>query len=146
MGRTIVTIILAAAALSGCVSPYTRLEQNDLRWYAEDRYRFAGEMPASTRDEAFHKIQAYWETMETIRRVEDSSAQFTLDAQAMDRDAARRRVRERIKQTEKNSDITAADYCGRMCAWTTTIPVKIALTPVDALLIGLESPVTNVEW
>jgi hypothetical protein len=53
---------------------------------------------------------------------------------------------ERIKETEKNSDITAADYCGRMCAWTTIIPVKIALTPVDALLIGLESPVTNVEW
>jgi hypothetical protein len=63
----------------------------------------------------------------------------------MTRDDARGLVRKRIKETERQADITSADYCGRACVWTVMIPVKIALTPIEACQILVESPVSNCE-
>ena len=140
-----VFIFLAVASLSGCVSPYTQMEQSDLGWYAADRYRFADAMPAGNKDEAFMKIEAYWETIEAIKHIEDKSETLTLDGQSMKRDDAREHVRKKIRRTEDKVGITSADYCGRACIWTAMIPYRILKTPYDAFCILVESPVSNIE-
>jgi hypothetical protein len=137
-------ILIAAALLAGCVSPYSRMEPGDLRWYAEDRYQFASEMPAATKDEGFDKVHAYWETLEALKQV-DKDARLTLDGESMTRDEARRRVKDRIAETEKTASIGGGDYCGRACVWTAMIPLKVAVTPIEALLIGLESPCADLK-
>lgn len=137
--------ILSATVLCGCVSPYTKTEQSDLKWYAQDRYRFADAMPAGNKEEGFKKIEAYWETIEAIRHVSKKDETLTLDGESMTRDAARQHVRTKIKDTEKTAGITSADYCARAAVWTAMIPVRILNTPFDAGMIFVESPVTNIE-
>jgi len=137
--------ILAATVLCGCVSPYTKMEQYDLTWYAQDRYRFADAMPARNRDEGFNKIQAYWETIEAVRHVEKQDTMLTLDGTSMTRDDAREYVRKKIKHTEEVVGITPADYCARAAVWTAMIPYRLLKTPFDAGMIFVESPVTNIE-
>lgn len=137
--------ILAATVLCGCVSPYAKMEQYDLTWYAQDRYRFADAMPERNRDEGFKKIEAYWETIEAIRHVKKQDAMLTLDGASMTRDDARAHVRKKIKRTEEIAGITSADYCARAAAWTAMIPYRIIKTPFDAGMIFVESPATNIE-
>jgi hypothetical protein len=138
-------ILIGAALLGGCASPYAKMDQKDLRPYVEDRYRFASEMPAGTKDEGFDKVHAYWETLEALNQVEGKDTQVVLDGQTMTRDDAEKRVRKQVKETEKQAGISSADYCGRAAAWTAMIPVKAAVTPVEALLIGLESPCADLK-
>jgi hypothetical protein len=138
-------VILAATVVCGCVSPYTKMEQYDLEWYAQDRYRFADAMPARNKEEGFKKIEAYWETIEAIRHVSKKEATLTLDGESMTRDAAREHVRKKIRRTEEVARITSADYCARAAVWTAMIPVRILKTPFDAGMIFVESPVTNIE-
>lgn len=139
-------VFLLAVLLSGCISPYTKVDQPDLHWYAQDRYRYAEAMPARDKEEAFKKIEAYWETIEAIRHLKDKETILVLDAEPMKRDAAREHVRKKIKRTEQIAKITVADYCGRAAVWTAMIPVSILKTPCDAAMIFVESPVTNIEW
>jgi hypothetical protein len=132
--------------LCGCISPYAKIDQPDLKWYAEDRYRFADAMPATNKDEAFHKIEAYWETIEAVRHIKDKDTVLTMGGEKMNRDAARDHVNGRIRSTEQAVGITAGDYCGRAAVWTGMIPVKIVMSPFDAACILVESPVSNIEW
>jgi|GEM_PF-6068647 hypothetical protein len=146
MRKSALLAVLAATVLGGCVSPYAKMQQNDLTWYSQDRYRFADAMPATNKDEGFKKIEAYWETIESIRNLKDQDTMLTLDGTSMKRDDAREYVRKKIKHTEEATGITAADYCARACVWTAKIPLRILKTPYDATMIGVESPVTNIEW
>ena len=138
-------ILIAVAFLAGCVSPMSKMEQDDLRWYAQDRYQFAREMPESNQDEGFDKVHAYWETIEAVDHVKGGGATLVLDGRAMSRDDAKQLVRDRIKETEQRAGIGKTDYCGRACFWTLMITVKVAVTPVEAFLIGIESPCSNWE-
>ena len=140
-----IVLLLLTALLCGCISPHAKMEQYDLRWYAEDRYRYADAMPARDKNEGFTKVEAYWETIEAIRHIEDKETLLTLDGERMTRDAAREHVRKKIKRTEKIADITSCDYWGRMAFWTASIPYCFFKTPFDAVCIFVESPVTNIE-
>ncbi len=139
-------VLILTVLVCGCVSPMTRLEQDDLRWYAEDRYKFADAMPEATREEGLRKIEAYWETIETIRHIKDQDTLLTLDGEPMKRDAAREHVKRKIRETEKAADITAKTYCATMTRWTLSIPGRFCKTSVDAICIFAESPVSNIEW
>ena len=139
-------VLILTVLVCGCVSPMTRLEQDDLRWYAEDRYKFADAMPEATREEGLRKIEAYWETIETIRHIKDQDTLLTLDGEPMKRDAAREHVKRKIQETEEAADITATTYCGTMTGWTLSIPGRFVKTSVDAICIFAESPVSNIEW
>jgi len=130
----------------GCVSPYARMEQHDLRWIAEDRYAVADAMPARDKEEGYKKVHAYWESIEAIRHVEGADTMLSLDGRSMKRDEARELVRRKIKDAEKDAGITQVDYCGRAAVWTALIPYRFLKTGVDAVLMIAESPVTNVEW
>ena len=145
MRRVCLTTLLGVLLLGGCISPCTKMDQHDLHWYAEDRYRVADAMPARDKDEAFNKIEAYWESIEAIRHVKDENETLNIGGDPMTRDEAHRHVRERIHRTEEIAGITLCDYCGRATLWTAWIPARIVKTPFDALAIFLESPVTNIE-
>lgn len=138
-------VLILMVGVCGCVSPMTRLEQEDLRWYAQDRCKFADAMPETTREEGLHKVEAYWETIEAIRHIEDEDTLLTLDGEPMKRDAARKHVRDKIRQTEKAADITPKTYCATMTKWTLSIPGRLVKTSADAICILVESPVSNVE-
>jgi len=138
-------ILLLAALFCGCISPHTKTAQHDLRWYAEDRYKYAEAMPARDKEEGFRKIEAYWETIEAVRHIEDPDTHLTLDGESMKRDDARKHVRGRITRTEEVADITSCDYCAKMSLWTLSIPYCILKTPFDAVCIFAESPVSNIE-
>ena len=146
MRRRMFWVVLLATVLGGCVSPYTKMEQHDLRWYAEDRYSYADAMPARDKEEGFRKVQAYWEAIEAIRHLKENDAALVLDGTSMTRDDAREQVRRKIKRTEETAGITSSDYCGRAIVWTGLIPYRIVKTPVDAVFMLFESPATNIEW
>ena len=55
MRRRLTTVVLPILLLTGCVSPYTHMDQHDLEWYAADRYAIADEMPARDKNEGFKK-------------------------------------------------------------------------------------------
>ena len=145
-GRRLLPYLLMFVAAGGCISPHAYMEQKDLEWYASDRYGFADEMPAADKDEAFHKIEAYWETLEAVQHVESDEAVLNLDGRTMTREAANEHVKDRIHRTEEEAGITSADYCARAAVWTALIPLKILKTPLDAAVNIVESPVSNIEW
>jgi hypothetical protein len=145
MNRVRFLILTAAALLAGCVSPYSKMEQNDLRGTIEDRYQFANEMPVSNQDEAIDKVHAYWETLEALNQVKEKQTQVVLDGQSMPRDDAKKHVRDRIHDTERGAEVGWDDYCGRACWWGVMIPVKVAMTPCEAFLIGIESPCADLK-
>ena len=144
MTRARPVILIAAALLAGCSSPYAKMEQGDLRWYAQDRYQFADEMPATTKDEGFDKVHRYWEAIEAVRHV-DKDASLAIDGQLMTPGEARGHIRRRIRETEQQAGITWADYCAGDCLWSASIPYKIIITPIEATVMGLESPCSNYE-
>ncbi len=145
MDRARFIILTAAALLAGCSSPYSRMEQNDLREYVGDRYQFASEMPASNKDEAIDRVHAYRETLEALREVKGSDTQVVLAGQPMTRDDAQKHVRACVEDTERAAAVGWDDYCGRAAWWTVMIPVKVAATPCEAFLIGVESPCADLK-